>query len=156
MDVEEEKREERSIIDFSDELRVRASLYEMEARLSVGFDDEQTRYEMGLPASDYDRLKRIFYDRETSKLKKSTAHEVFIDFAIGQKTVLRNVDVLMEEMKESKQFSAAVGALRLASDIKKRVIDGTASHARAEEMARRVPMLASAAWSFAKKAGATS
>jgi aminoglycoside phosphotransferase (APT) family kinase protein len=42
----------------------------------------------------------------------------------------------------------------IVQGIKKRVIDGTASHARAEEMARRVPMLAQAAWSFAVKAGA--
>jgi aminoglycoside phosphotransferase (APT) family kinase protein len=42
----------------------------------------------------------------------------------------------------------------IVQGIKKRVIDGTASHAQAAEMARRVPMLASAAWSFAQKAGA--
>jgi aminoglycoside phosphotransferase (APT) family kinase protein len=42
----------------------------------------------------------------------------------------------------------------IVQGIKKRVIDGTASHARAEEMARRVPMLAQAAWSFAVRAGA--
>ncbi|MEA3080679.1 MAG: hypothetical protein QOD54_347 [Sphingomonadales bacterium] len=42
----------------------------------------------------------------------------------------------------------------IVQGIKKRVIDGTASHARAEEMARRVPMLAGAAWRFALKAGA--
>jgi aminoglycoside phosphotransferase (APT) family kinase protein len=42
----------------------------------------------------------------------------------------------------------------IVQGIKKRVIDGTASHANAEEMAKRVPMLASAAWSFATKAGA--
>jgi aminoglycoside phosphotransferase (APT) family kinase protein len=43
----------------------------------------------------------------------------------------------------------------IVQGIKKRVIDGTASSAKAAEMARRVPMLASAAWSFAEKAGAT-
>ena len=42
----------------------------------------------------------------------------------------------------------------IVQGIKKRVIDGTASHAKAAEMARRVPMLAQAAWSFAEKAGA--
>ena len=42
----------------------------------------------------------------------------------------------------------------IVQGIKKRVIDGTASHAHAAEMAQRVPMLASAAWSFAVKAGA--
>ena len=42
----------------------------------------------------------------------------------------------------------------IVQGIKKRVIDGTASHARAAEMAERVPMLAQAAWSFAVKAGA--
>jgi aminoglycoside phosphotransferase (APT) family kinase protein len=43
----------------------------------------------------------------------------------------------------------------IVQGIKKRVIDGTASHAQAAEMAKRVPMLASAAWGFAKKAGAS-
>ena len=42
----------------------------------------------------------------------------------------------------------------IVQGIKKRVIDGTASHAQAEEMARRVPMLADSAWQFALKAGA--
>lgn len=42
----------------------------------------------------------------------------------------------------------------IVQGIKKRVLDGTASHARAEEMAKRVPMLAQAAWRFAEKAGA--
>jgi aminoglycoside phosphotransferase (APT) family kinase protein len=42
----------------------------------------------------------------------------------------------------------------IVQGIKKRVIDGTASHADAAEMAKRVPMLAQAAWDFAKKAGA--
>jgi len=42
----------------------------------------------------------------------------------------------------------------IVQGIKKRVIDGTASHAEAEEMAKRVPMLAQAAWRFAEKAGA--
>ena len=42
----------------------------------------------------------------------------------------------------------------IVQGIKKRVLDGTASHAQAEEMAKRVPMLAQAAWSFAKKSDA--
>jgi aminoglycoside phosphotransferase (APT) family kinase protein len=42
----------------------------------------------------------------------------------------------------------------IVQGIKKRVIDGTASHARAAEMAKRVPMLAGAAWNFATRTGA--
>jgi aminoglycoside phosphotransferase (APT) family kinase protein len=42
----------------------------------------------------------------------------------------------------------------IVQGIKKRVIDGTASHANAAEMSKRVPMLAAAAWSFAERAGA--
>ena len=41
----------------------------------------------------------------------------------------------------------------IVQGIKKRVLDGTASHAEAAEMAKRVPMLAEAAWGFAQKAG---
>ena len=42
----------------------------------------------------------------------------------------------------------------IVQGIKKRVLDGTASHSQAAEMAKRVPMLAAAAWSFAQEAGA--
>ena len=42
----------------------------------------------------------------------------------------------------------------IVQGIKKRVIDGTASHAQAAELAKKVPTLAQAAWSFAVKAGA--
>ncbi|HZU50721.1 MAG TPA: phosphotransferase family protein [Sphingomicrobium sp.] len=44
----------------------------------------------------------------------------------------------------------------IVQGIKKRVLDGTASHAQASEMAKRVPMLASAAWNFAERAGGAS
>ena len=40
----------------------------------------------------------------------------------------------------------------IVQGIKKRVIDGTASHARAREMAEKVPILAEAAWRFAQSA----
>jgi aminoglycoside phosphotransferase (APT) family kinase protein len=42
----------------------------------------------------------------------------------------------------------------IVQGIKKRVLEGTASNAEAAEMAKRVPMLAAAAWRFAKRAGA--
>ena len=42
----------------------------------------------------------------------------------------------------------------IVQGIKKRVRDGTASHPDAAEMAKRVPMLAQAAWRFAQRAGA--
>lgn len=42
----------------------------------------------------------------------------------------------------------------IVQGIKKRVIDGTASHAQAPEIAKKVPTLARAAWDFAQKAGA--
>ena len=42
----------------------------------------------------------------------------------------------------------------IVQGIKKRVLDGTASHAHAAEMAKKVPMLADSAWAFAKRAGA--
>jgi aminoglycoside phosphotransferase (APT) family kinase protein len=42
----------------------------------------------------------------------------------------------------------------IVQGIKKRVLDGTASNAEAAEMAKRVPMLAEAAWRFAERAGA--
>lgn len=42
----------------------------------------------------------------------------------------------------------------IVQGIKKRVLDGTASNAEAAEMAKRVPMLAAAAWRFAERAGA--
>ena len=42
----------------------------------------------------------------------------------------------------------------IVQGIKKRVLDGTASHANAAEMAKRVPMLAEVAWSFAGRTAA--
>ena len=43
----------------------------------------------------------------------------------------------------------------IVQGIKKRVLDGTASHANAAEMATRVPVLAEAAWRFAERASVT-
>jgi aminoglycoside phosphotransferase (APT) family kinase protein len=60
-------------------------------------------------------------------------------------------------VENSLEWYFAYNLFRLAGivqGIKKRVIDGTASHASAAEMAKRVPKLAEAAWSFAVRAGA--
>ena len=58
---------------------------------------------------------------------------------------------------DSLNWYFAYNLFRLAGiiqGIKKRVIDGTASHDNARDIAERVPMLAAAAWDFAQKAGA--
>jgi aminoglycoside phosphotransferase (APT) family kinase protein len=58
---------------------------------------------------------------------------------------------------DSLDWYFAYNLFRLAAiiqGIKKRVLDGTASHANAAEIAERVPTLADAAWSFALRAGA--
>ena len=61
------------------------------------------------------------------------------------------------ELADKLDWYFAYNLFRLAGivqGIKKRVIDGTASHANAAEMAKRVPVLAQAAWRFAVAAGA--
>jgi aminoglycoside phosphotransferase (APT) family kinase protein len=81
--------------------------------------------------------------------------------ALGIPTLARNIQRYAERsgvpVAERLDWYFAYNLFRLAGivqGIKKRVIDGTASHAHAAEMAKRVPTLASAAWEFAKRAGA--
>ena len=60
------------------------------------------------------------------------------------------------EVADKLDWYFAYNLFRLAGivqGIKKRVIDGTASHTQAAEMAKRVPTLAQAAWRFAVAAG---
>jgi aminoglycoside phosphotransferase (APT) family kinase protein len=80
---------------------------------------------------------------------------------LGIPTLARNIQRYAERsgvpVAERLDWYFAYNLFRLAGivqGIKKRVIDGTASHAHAAEMAKRVPTLASAAWEFAKRAGA--
>jgi aminoglycoside phosphotransferase (APT) family kinase protein len=71
--------------------------------------------------------------------------------------VLRYSERSAVEVSGRLDWYFAYNLFRLAGivqGIKKRVLDGTASHAQAEEMAKRVPTLAKAAWSFAQRAGA--
>jgi aminoglycoside phosphotransferase (APT) family kinase protein len=82
-------------------------------------------------------------------------------FALGIPTLKEIAERYSEHsgvpVAEKLDWYFAYNLFRLAGivqGIKKRVIDGSASHARAEEMAKRVPMLAQVAWSFAEKAGA--
>ena len=61
------------------------------------------------------------------------------------------------EVTGSLDWYFAYNLFRLAGivqGIKKRVLDGTASHEHAAEIAKRVPMLARSAWRFAERAGA--
>jgi aminoglycoside phosphotransferase (APT) family kinase protein len=44
--------------------------------------------------------------------------------------------------------------LGIAQGIKKRLMDGNASNARAGELAARIPQIAAQAWRFAERAGA--
>lgn len=71
--------------------------------------------------------------------------------------VVRYSGVSGVPVAEKLDWYFAYNLFRLAGivqGIKKRALDGTASHAEAAEMAKKVPILATAAWRFAQKASA--
>jgi mannose-1-phosphate guanylyltransferase len=89
-------------------------------------------------------------DRARALLRSGSLWNTFV--MVGRLSAFREMPVA-----ERLDWYFAYNLFRLAGivqGIKKRVIDGTASHAHAAEMAKRVPMLAGAAWSFAMKSGA--
>lgn len=109
-------------LDLTDEVKRRVAVNSLTELLTSGFSDEQARIELGLSVDDYDALKGILYDRETASLKSKTNEMIFIDYTQSQMTVLKEVDLLLEKLDDSKMHAAAVGALRLSSDVKHRIL----------------------------------
>lgn len=111
-------------VDLTDATKLRTAIAELRGFLAAGLTDEQARYEMGLSFGEYDDVKEALYAQEKLSISEKAAdpHRVFIDYSIAQSACLSDVDALLSKMEDSKQYSAAVGAVRLASEIHDKIV----------------------------------
>lgn len=100
----------------------RSALAELLSNLSIGLTDEQARIEMGLEINEYDALKSELYEQETSRLKRASAHEHFVDYKIAQRRILGDLETLATKAEETGNLGTALGALKASSDIQDRIL----------------------------------
>jgi hypothetical protein len=103
------------------EEELRGALAEMKSHLAAGKSDEETCLLMGITWENYDALKRVFYNFESARAKKST-EEVFVDYVLHQRAVIKDLSDAYEKFKGSNQSNAMVGALRARADVYDKII----------------------------------
>lgn len=100
---------------------LRGALAEMKSFLATGKSDEETCLAMGITWENYDKLKRVFYDFEAARSRKST-EETFVDYVLHQRAVIKDLTDAYEKFKASNQSNAMVGALRARADVYDKII----------------------------------
>lgn len=101
---------------------VRLKIAEMKSKLMSGITDLQIAEEMKLDVQDYNALKREMYESDKFELAGKNSEEVFIDYRLRQEGCIKDLEVMVNSFKVTKQYNAMVGAVRAKSDILDKII----------------------------------
>lgn len=87
-----------------------------------GLSDREARKALNLSEAEYAALRRELVEREKMTLTKRTASDVYVDYCVGQRACLSQLQVMVETLKGANQPAAALGALKAMSDIHDRIV----------------------------------
>lgn len=88
-----------------------------------GKTDDEIMDEMGLPAEDYRELKAAMFDAKADEFRAQPTEHRYVQYVIDQSQNVRDLTVMIESFKTTKQYNALVGAVRCRSEIYKGLIE---------------------------------
>jgi hypothetical protein len=86
-------------------------------RLIDGDSDMAIAEDLSLGKAEYRRLKQKVYDQEADGFVGKSAEEQYVDYCLGQRKCLKELDDMIEHFSDTKQYNAMVGAVRAKSQI---------------------------------------
>jgi hypothetical protein len=92
-------------------------------KLAAGWSDERVRKDLNLDPDQYRSLRRIMLDNKASEIRGKTQDQIYIEYLIEQRSVIRTLDNVVKELAESNQHNARIGALRLRAFVVDRILD---------------------------------
>ena len=77
---------------------------------------------LGLDAETFNKARRFMLESRADRIRGKSREHVYVEYVIEQTANIRKIDKLLSGLDDQKQYNAAVGALRLRSDILDKII----------------------------------
>jgi hypothetical protein len=109
----------------AEKVEAAASIMEM---LHAGESHDKIMSTLGMPAEMFEEVRTFMLDKLGNELKGRTKEQHYAQYVIDQTATMRQVDTCVTELSgggigAKKHYNAFVGALRLKSDLRDRILD---------------------------------
>jgi len=101
---------------------LRATFAKMRVHMEEGYEEEEIAGFLGFDWSDWEELKRQFYQHEASVLQDKTTEQVYVDYILHKGRDIHDLTQVMRTFDKTKQPSAIVAAIKARSDIYDKII----------------------------------
>ncbi len=91
--------------------------------ISLNYNDHEMCEYLYIDVKELSRLKKEVYFEELSVHRQMTNEELFVQYKLQQMEVVKDLDVIVERFKGSKQLTALAGALKAKSEIYNDIIN---------------------------------
>lgn len=91
--------------------------------ISLNYNDFEMCEYLYVDAKELSKLKKEVYFEELSVHRQMTNEELFVQYKLQQMEVVKDLDVIVERFKGSKQLTALAAALKAKSDIYNEIIN---------------------------------
>jgi hypothetical protein len=90
--------------------------------LADGKKDDEIIVEMGISAEDYKALKAAMFDSKADEVRTRPIEHVYVDYILKQTENIKDLTAMISDWKNTKQYTAMVGAVRARSEIYDKMI----------------------------------
>lgn len=90
--------------------------------VSLSYNDYEICEYLDIKGTELARLKKEIFFEEIMSTRQMTNEERFAQYKMQQMEIVKDIDVLVEQFKETKQLQALIGALKLKSEITDSII----------------------------------
>lgn len=98
-----------------------ATIYQM---MVEGKTEDEIMDELGMDVATFRDARRFMLELKTEDIRLKPREHVYVEYCIAQEKNLYDLNDLLEKSRsETKQYNAAVGAIRLRSDILNKMIE---------------------------------
>lgn len=102
---------------------LRAAIAKLRSFLGAGDTDDEAAAKLGLSWAEYEDLKRAMYAAEVEVLRKRSTAEAYIDYVLAQQQNINDLNAMVSQFKETKQYNAMVGAIRARSEMVDKILE---------------------------------
>lgn len=85
--------------------------------------DAEIMDEMGVDAPTYSALKAAMFDAKADEIRSKPTEHVYVQYTIDQAQNIKDLTMMLEDFKSTKQYNAMVGAVRARAEIYNKLIE---------------------------------
>lgn len=90
--------------------------------LLKGKTDEKARATLGVPASEFARIKVHLVDQKAAELHARPTEHTYVQYIFDQLRNIQELTELIRELRKKEQYASAIRAIQLRADLRDRIL----------------------------------